>query len=92
MCRRGGPEPLLTLAGYRRSRVPGGGGGKICFGVLFNQDPPPGGWGVEEESAPGAEGRGVRAEVREVAGGKQAAWVAARFGQHVAVGMVVRPE
>jgi len=30
-CRRTGPEPLLTLAGYRRSR------GRITFGVLMNQ-------------------------------------------------------
>ena len=31
--RRGGPEPLLTLAAYRRTR------GRIHFGVLLDHNP-----------------------------------------------------
>lgn len=34
-CRRSGPEPLLSLAGYRRSR------GRIVFGQLMNVQPQP---------------------------------------------------
>lgn len=64
--RRAGPEPLLTLAGYRRSR------GRITLGLLMNRLPP-------ERAAPAGR-RGTAAGHRDArAAGAEAdgvAWLA----------------
>lgn len=85
LCRRGGPEPLLTLAGYRRQRAPGGsgkggGGGKICFGVKFNQEE------QKRAEAAGPAALAISASGKGAAA-TQLEWVAARFRRCLAVGM-----